>query len=339
MPSGKATRELQVVDVVLTNVARNFTPSGYAYGQVCPTIGVDVLSGLYPVYDEAYWYSVEAEAKMSDRAETPEIDFSWSTDTFLCEDYGLKISITPRERQQAHAALRLETQKVRYLMKQLAQRREVRLANKLRKVGTGNGALTSGAAATAAFATSTAIEADWKTAKTAVYDLTGESPNVAIVPYKKAYDMATNATLRDIFKYQVNSETIIRLGTDGDGEEVFLPRWFQGTRLIVPKGAMKQSGHEGAAKSLSEIWGTSVRFLYVDPNAGWGVPSTVYQFQHAVLSGSGRASIPADDENGESGPVVDRWSQADPRKDFVRAMECVDEKVCAPDLGYELTGV
>ncbi len=338
MPSGRASRELQIVDVVLSQVARNFVPHGFAYGQVAPTIPVDVISGQYPVYDDAYWFSVEADARMSDRAETPEIELSWSTDSFLCQDYGLKVSITPRERQQAASqgnALRLESQKVRWLMTQLALRREVRLAAKLRTTGNG-GALTSGGNATAAFATSTAIEADWKTAKTAVYNLTGLTPNVAVVPYLKAYDMATNPTLRDIFKYQVNSEAYITLGPGPDGEQLMLPQVFHGTRLIIPMGALKQTGHEGAAKSLSEIWGSSVRFLYVDPNAGWGIPSTVYQFQHPVLSGDGRAAIPTDATDGESGPVVDRWSQADPRKDFIRAMECVDEKVCAPDLGYEL---
>src|SRR5581483_10181411 len=113
MPSGRASRELQIVDVVLSQVARNFVPHGFAYGQVAPTIPVDVISGQYPVYDDAYWFSVEADARMSDRAETPEIELSWSTDSFLCQDYGLKVSITPRERQQAASqgnALRLESQ-------------------------------------------------------------------------------------------------------------------------------------------------------------------------------------------------------------------------------------
>jgi hypothetical protein len=143
--------------------------------------------------------------------------------------------------------------------------------------------------------------------------------------------MATNATLRDIWKYQVNAESFIKLGADGEGEDIFIPRWFQGCRLLVPKGALAQTGHEGAAKSLTEVWGSSVRFLYVAPGGGgWGIPSTVYQFQHEVISGSGRAG---------NGALVDRWSENDPRKDVIRAVECTDEKVCAPDAGYEMTGV
>lgn len=343
MPTGKAAQQLQIVDIVLTQIARQFAPGGFVYGEVCPTIPVEVLSGQYPTYDERYFFAADGDNQLSDRAETPEIEFSWSTDSFLCKDYGLKVSITPRERQQTSqsspgAALRLEASKVRFLMKQMALRREIRLAAKLRKT-TNGGKLTGGAAATAAFATSTAIEADWKSSLTAVYNLTGMTPNTAIVPYLKAYDMATNPTLRDIFKYITNTQAFITLGQDGDGEDILLPKVFHGTRIIVPKGSLKQSGHEGAAKSLSEVWGTSVIFLYVDPNAAWGIPSTVYQFQHPVLSSDGRAAIPAGDEDGESGPVVDRWMENDPRRDLIRAMESVDEKVCAPDLGFELTGV
>jgi hypothetical protein len=334
MPSGRDARQLQVIDPVLTQVARRYRPQGFVYNQVCPTINVQTISGQYPVFDDRYWFANEQDNKISDRGETPEIEFAWSTDTFLTEDYGFKISITPRERQQAGsiggAALKLEQNKTEFLMQQMANAREKRLAAQLKHTGNG-GALTSTAAAGTAWATSTAIEANFKTAKTTVYNLTGLTPNVAIIPYLKAYDMATNATLRDIWKYQVNSENFIRLGADAEGEDIFIPRWFQGCRLLIPKGALAQTGKEGAAKSLSEVWGSSVRFLYVaQGGGGWGIPSTVYQFQHPVISGTASAG---------DGPVVDRWQENDPRKDVIRAMECIDEKVCAPDTGFELTGV
>ena len=329
---GRDARDLQIIDPVLTQVARQFRPHGYVYNAVCPTIPVAALSGQYPVYDSAYFFGDEVDNQLTDREETPEIEFAWSTDQYLCRDYGLKISITPRERQQAAAggqALRLEQSKTQFLMTRMATRRERRLAAKLTKASAGGvGGLTSGAAATTVFASSTVIESDWKTAKLAVYNLTAMTPNCAIIPYAKAYDMATNATLRDIFKYLVNSGAFITLGADDNGEDIFLPRFFQGTRLLVPKGTLYNTAREGATKSLSDVWGASVRFLYVDPQAAWGIPSTIYQFQAPVLTGQGTAG---------SGPLVDRWRQPDPVKDLIRATECIDEKVCAPDLGYEMT--
>jgi hypothetical protein len=330
---GRDARDLQIVDPVLTQIARQFRPHGYVYNAICPTIQVQALSGQYPVYDSAYFFGDDVDNQMTDREETPEIEFKWSTDQYLCRDYGLKISITPRERQQANAggnALRLEQSKTQFLMTRMATRRERRLAAKLTKASAGGaGGLTSGAAATTAFATSTVIEGDFKTAKLAIYNLTAMTPNVAVIPYAKAYDMATNVTLRDIFKYYVNSGAFITLGSDDNGEDIFLPRYFQGMRLVIPKGTLVNTAREGAAATLTDVWGASTRFLYVDPQAAWGIPSTIYQFQAPVITGQGTAG---------SGPLVDRWRQPDPVKDLIRATECIDEKVCAPDLGYEMTG-
>ena len=329
--AGRDSRDLQIIDPVLTQIARQYRPHGYIYNQVCPTISVETLSGQYPVYDKAYWFSNDVDNRLTDREGVGEIDFKWSTETYLCQDYGLAISITPRERQQANSALRLEQSKTQYLMTRMAQAREIRLAAKLKVIAAGTpGALTTSVAATTAFATSTAVEADWKTCKMAVYNLIGITPNVAIIPYAKAYDLATNATLRDIWKYFVNNDSYIRLGADDNGEDIFLPRWFHGTRLVVPKGTLKNTANEGAAVSLSDAWGTSVRFLYVDPQAAWGIPSTCYQFQAPVITGQGTAG---------SGPLIDRWRQPNPVKDMIRAVECIDERVVAPDTGVELTGV
>jgi hypothetical protein len=324
---GRDARDLQIIDPVLTQIARQFRPHGFAYNEICPTIPVETLSGQYPVYDKAYFFGDDVDNRITDREETPEIEFSWSTEPYLCLDYGLKVSITPRERAQANGALRLEQSKTQFLMTRMALKKERRLAEKLKKA---TGKLKLGGAATTAFTTSTAIEADWKKAKLAVFNETGLTPNVAVVPYEKAYDMATNATLREIFKYFVNNEKFIQIGADSNNEDIFLPRWFQGTRLIVPKGTLVNTAREGAAATLEDVWGSSVRFLYVDPQAAWGVPSTIYQFQAPVVTGQGRAG---------SGPLVDRWRQPDPVKDLIRATECVDERICASELGYELTGV
>lgn len=332
MPTGKATRELQIFDPLLTDVARQYSPSGFVYDEIAPHIPVKAISGQYPVFDERYFFGDDVETKVGDRSETPEIELVWSTESYLCEDYALMASITPRERQQTNVtgdAIRLEASKTKQVQTRMALRRERRLAAELRKT-TNGGQLNLGAAAGTAWATSTAIESDVKTAKLAVYNATGQDPNVLLLPYGKAYDMATNATLRDIFKYTVNAQNVIKLGQGDDGEDILLPRYFHGLRIVIPKGALYHQGNVKATKSLAEIWGSSARFLYVNPDAGWGEPSVAYSFWHPALTVEG---------DGGSGPVVDTWSEKNPVKDLYRVTECVDEKICAPDLGYELTGV
>lgn len=332
MPGTMDARGLQLFDPVLSNVARQYKPFGHVYNDVTMAVPVSTVSGQYPIFDERYFYGDDVDNKLADRAETPEIDLFWSTDTYLCEDYGLKVSITPRERQQANSPAglsRLEESKVQLLVTRCSTRRERRLAAVLKKT-TNGGQLNLGGAATTAFATSTAIEADWKTAKMAVFNATGLTPNVAILPYATAYDMATNATLRDLFKYIVNTGDFIKLGAGPDGEDMFLPRVFHGTRLIIPKGTMYHTGNPKATLNLADVWAGSVRFLYKPETEAWGTPSTVYSFWHAPLTVQG---------DGANGPVIDRWHENDPVKDLIRQTECVAEKVVAPNTGFELTGV
>jgi hypothetical protein len=323
---GRDARDLQIIDPVLTQIARQFRPHGFVYNEVCPTIQVQTLSGQFPVYDKAFFFGDDVDNRITDREEVGEIEFSWSTEPYLCLDYGLAISITPRERQQANAALRLEQSKTQFLMTRMAMRRERRLAEKLKK---GTGKLSFGAAATETFVASKAIETDWKTAKLKIFNETGLTPNVAVVPYEKAYDMATNPTLRELWKYFVNSQDYMQIGADSNGEDIFLPRWFQGTKLVVPKGTLFNKAKEGGTFSSEDVWGSSVRFLYVDPQAAWGTPSCVYQFQAPVVTGQGTAG---------SGPLIDRYRWPNPVKDVIRAVECIDERICAPELGYEMTG-
>lgn len=327
MPGGKSPLDLQVFNPVLTEVARQYKPDGFVYDQLAPHIPVTTISGQYPTYDERYFFADDVETKVADRDATPEIDLVWSTDTYLCEDYALMSTITPRERvQAANAHLNLEMSKTNQVQVRMALRREKRLAAALKKTSNG-GQLNLGAAAGTAWATSTAIESDIKTAKLAVYNATGLIPNTLVLPYAKAYDVATNTTIRDIFKYVINAGKVIEL--DGSGDAL-LPSVIHGLKVVVPQGTLSHSGNVKATKSLSDVWGTSARILYVNPSAAWGEPSVAYSFWHAPLTVAG---------DGAQGPVVDTWSEKNPVKDCYRVTECVSEKICAPDAGYELSGV
>lgn len=313
MPAAKAVRDLQVIDPVLTQIARRFTPDGMVYDQLAPSISVDTLSGQYPTWPTGEWYGDEVDNQVSDRAPTPEVDFTWSTETYLARDYRLKASITRQERSQAVAALRLEQSKLQFVLTRMAMRRERRLAAKLLPTGSG-GKLTGGSATPSNLwdTASATVEADIKTGKLAVYNLTGRVPNTIVIPYNVAAAVAIQEDIREILKYTVNGQQILDQG------EFILPSSLWGMRVLIPRGALVNTAREGASASLSEVWGKHVRLLYVDPNAGWGVPSVAYAFK----------AMPQE---------VDRWSEKDPPVDYIRAWECVDEKVTATDLGYTLT--
>ena len=313
MADAKSPRDLQIVDPVLTNIARAFKPSGFIASDILPIIPVDVDAGQYPVFDG--FFDDDADNKVSDRAVTPEVDFEFSTDQYLCEDYRLKATITKKEERNAHGAVRLRQNKLDVVLTRMAIRRERRAADLLRKT-TNGGQLTLGAAPSNNWNVDAAtIETDIKTGATAVYSATGMSTNTIVIPYLVAYEIAMQQDIREIVKYTVNGQDVLRVG---DG---LLPSVLHGHKVVIPKGALRNTAAEGATRSLSEIWGDHVRLLHVpEGGGGWGIPATGYTFQ----------SEPE---------VVDRWKDNDPPVENIRAWESKDEKVCAPSLGYEIASV
>lgn len=318
MADARASRDLQIVDQVLTDVARQYRPTGFVYDQVAPRIQVSVDSGRYPTFTVDSFFGDESDSgsvtKVSDRAKTPEITINWSTDTYYCEDYRLKFTITDKERRQAHQALRLETSKLNALLDRMAIRREVRLATVLTDSGTTGGKLTGGTAAPTNWDQDTAtIEADIKTGALAVRGKIGRMTNTILFDLQVAYAVAIQQDIREILKYTVPGDRILLQGA------AILPAQLHGHKVLVAEG-MRNTAAYGATASLSKIWADDVRLLYVDPNAGWGVPSVAYSFTNL-------------------GEQVDRWHDYDPPVDNVRAWEDVVEKVCAPDAGYTITAV
>jgi hypothetical protein len=316
MPDARSPRDLQIVDTVLTNVARQYRPEGFIFDQVAPRIGVETDSGRYPTFTLESFFGDDSDSgdqtKVSDRAETPEISFEWSTDTYYCEDYRLKVSITAKERRQGHAALRLETSKLSALLDRMALRREIRIANALRQTGD-SGQLTGGSATPSNNwdVDAATIETDIKTGALAVRGKIGRMTNALVMDLEVAYAVALQQDIRDIIKYTVPGDRILIAG------DQILPSQLHRHRVIVPE-AMRNTAKKGATTTLSKIWSDEARLLYLPPDGGgWGIPSVAYSFNAL-------------------GEEVDRWQEKDPPVDYIRAWEDVDEKICAPDAGYSL---
>jgi hypothetical protein len=322
MADARNSAALQIVDPVLSNVARQYSPDGFVYDQVAPSIPVAARSGQYPTFSGFFGDDSDSDSlqPIDDRAPTPEVSFDWSTDTYLALDFRLKASITNTERSQAAAIgdpLRLETSKLKYLLERMALRREVRIAAALRATGNG-GQLTGGSASPSNKwgVDAATIEADVTTGALAVRAKIGFPTNVAVMDWKVAVTIAQQQDIRELVKYTVPGERILAGGYE-------LPPVLFAHRPLISK-AIRNTAKKGATESLSPIWDDHVRLLYIAENAAWGVPSTAYAFRAPIDGASGQSQ------------VVDRFRTDDPPVEFIRAWEAVDEKVCGPDGGYEL---
>lgn len=310
-------RGLQIYDPVLTNIARRYKSHGFIGRTVIPTIPVKLLSSQYPIFTKAYWFQQAVlDNRVVDRSPANEIDFEWSTDSYLAEEYALKVGWTDLELAQADSALKLQSLKTEFLTHQMELAHEVRVAALLKKISAGTpGALNLGAAPSNNWDVDAAtIEVDIKTGVIAIYDKTGLVPNVMVIPYKVAYAMALQEDIRAILRSDATGKGVeyLTLGSR------IIPAVIHGMKVIIPMGGQLDVNGEGAAtESISEIWGDDVRLLYVNEGAEWGIPTVAYQLSHTKKK-------------------VTRFSQIDPDIDYVREMERYDLKVVAPDAAYEL---
>jgi len=311
-----APRSLQVIDPVLTQIARRYKPSGFIGDRLLAPIPVSTLSSQYPTFDSSYWFQNDVDNLVADRAPSKEIDFKWSLESFICREYALKVSITDLERMQAHAALRLESNKTDLLTHRMQLATEVRVAKLLSLTTDGGGILAANTANGSDWDSSSTVEDEIKAGVMAVYTLTGLRPNVIVLPFPVAYSLALNGTFRNLLKYDASGRPreFIELG------DSVLPAVIHGMTVIIPEGAQIDTAKEGSTAAHTEIWGEDVRLLFVNPSAGWGIPSVAYKFNHTAKR-------------------VTRWREVDPDIEYVREMERYDLRVVAPECGYVIKSV
>lgn len=330
MADARNAQALQIVDPVLTNIARQYRAQGFAYNEIAKRLPVEVRSGQYPVFSGFFGDASDDEgAAIDDRSPTPEVSFDWSTDTYQVKDYRLKTSITQTELRQAAAngdPLKLEMSKTRYLRTRQALRRELRLAKALRKTTNGGQLNLGGGVSNKWDVDAATIEADFETGALAVRGEIGMVTNTAVMDLTVGIKIARQQDIRDLVKYTVPAERILAGGS-------WLPPILFGHRLLITD-VSRNSAAKGQAESLTTVWGDNVRLLYIADNADWGVPSVAYSFA-APIDG---APAPEPGAEGQY-EVVDRYRENDPPIEYIRAWEALDEKICAPDAGYELADV
>lgn len=351
---------LQIVDPVLSNVARQYRPHGFIYDELVAPQPVMVNVGQYPVFNLAKFFAARGDAAVADDAATPLVDFEWDTEFYSCQDYRLRTRITRKERLQVNPALRLEMTKTTGLLGIMALEREKRLATALRSTENG-GQLTAKPFAVLGKkwdeGTKTEPAEIQKTLQKAgqqVYKLTGLRPNTLQITEEIALAISQDPNVIEIIKYLAGVEFIQSGNIAGNSglmninDSCVLPKKLWGFKIVCADGVLENSAPEGATANLSEVWGNVARLLYINPNAAWGTPTVAYSFRGRVTGGdedqlSQTPTTAGSISQLEPGPlagdqwaVVDRWQEPDPPAENIRAWECVDEHIVAPEAGIEI---
>lgn len=302
------------VNAVLTNLARKYMPrlDGFIADEVCPYIPVNFESDQYPVWDTGPFFATDVSDLVPDREEPRIVDVSFSYAQYQVQRRELAWDISDRERQNSDDPLQLETTKQQNTLGRLMLLREQRVAALLRKTSNGGG-LTLGGNASAKWDAATSdyqdFATDIMTAKTAVRQAIGTSPNVIVIPAAVAEGMH-KALLFQIQQYTDGGGALVR------DEYPSLPPVFFGMRVLTP-GGIYNSAVEGQTASYTDVWGESVRLLYVTTGPALMEPSAAYTFR--------------------SEPLTTRQDRLERRRiDWYATGQTIDERIVAPDSGYEL---
>lgn len=304
------------INVPLSNLARLYRPdiNGFIADVVCPYIDVANESNLYYLFDQDPFFATDVDDLIGDREEPREVEYSHSTDSYVCQRRELAWTISDRERKNADSQLNLERNKQVGTLGRLLLKREARVAALLRKT-TNSGSLTAGAAAAADWGTAgtTTIESDIITGIEAVRQAIGIKPNVMVVPAHVALKMTQNSQIRDWLKYNVFQTGVNPLSS----EYPLLPDVFFGMRVLTP-GQIQNTAVEGQTGSYSDVWSNHVRLLWVTPGPALETPSVAYTMRSETL--------------------VTRQARMDkPRVDWFAVGQTIVEKIVAPLAGYEIS--
>jgi hypothetical protein len=271
-------------------------------------------SDVYPVFTQGDFYGTDVDDLVPDRSAVRFIEVSHTTARYQTQRRELGWDISDRERANADSQLNLERNKQVATMGRLMLKREVRVAGLLRKTSN-SGALTNGANAAASWSTAatTSIESDVRTARENIRQNIGIRPNAIVIPEAVASGMQTNTSLNSKLLYTYGDTNARPQLSD-----IFpaIPPVLFGMRVMVP-GLIQNTAHEGQAESYSDVWGKSVRVIYLTSGPALEIPSVSYTFR--------------------SEPLMTRtWRDDEKRKTNFAVGQTIDEEVVAPLAGYEI---
>lgn len=311
--AGEFTQAVHI-DALLSNLARLYRPTEFIADSVSPYLDVNHESDVYPVWTQGDFYGTDVDDLVPDRSPVKMVEIGHTTARYQCQRRELGWDISDRERKNQDAPLNLERNKQVATFGRLMLKREIRVATSVRKTTNGGGLLQgANAAALWSTAATTSIESDVRTGREGVRLAIGIRPNTIVIPEAVASGMETNTTL--------NNKLIYTYGDANNRPQLsdvfpLLPPVLFGMKTVVP-GLIQNTAHEGQAESYSDVWGKSVRLLYITGGPAIEIPSVAYTFRSEQLT-------------------TRTWRDDELRKQNYAIGQTIDEEIVAPNAGYEI---
>lgn len=317
--SGMTAEALRVgdvhVDVPLSNFSIGYHPEGMVADQVLDLVPVSNESDKYYTWDREEAGRVPNTLR-ADGAEAIRVNFSATTDAYLCEEYAAADAITKRQRNNADAVLRLELAKTRRIKDLVMLDLELRTATALTTAAnyaSGHSETLSGTDQWNNASFTGDIEAKIDNAVNTIRKaFLGRVANHILIPYEVALVFKKNAKIRELIKY-----TDPTLLTNGG-----LPPVIFGLKVIVPKTAYVTTRKGAATQTIADAWGKDVIVFYKPENAGL-IDEPCFAKRFMVASGEG----------------VYSYEEPSKRQTVYEYTMLSDEKIVSPYGGYLMKAV
>lgn len=250
------------VNAVLSNLMIGYHPSGTIAEKIVKVVPVRKESDFYYIFNRGDAFRT-VDDRRADGTRANKIDFGFTRDSYLAEEYALETSVTDRQRDNADAVLNIELAKTRRVGDIIMLNQEKRVRDLLTtntNYASTNYVTLSGTSQWNHASYSGSIEKVFDDAKNAVVKQTGAALELvsAVIPFEVAQVIKRDAYVRDVIKYTHND-----LLVNGD-----LPPRLWNLNIVIPT-CVENTGVEvygTDTATMAYVWGNDV-VLSVAPQA------------------------------------------------------------------------
>lgn len=227
--------------------------SKYVAQEIFPPHVVSKKTSSFYTYSKENLKVVDTTAPSG--TEAPRGDYAVSTKTYTCKEEAFKGLVLEKDaRDFDRPVADLDTEQVMQNMDKLLLGLETKAYTKISTTTNYPSALTAAATAAWGGASATPIE-DFRAAREAVFTACGKRPNIAVFSQRALDYLKNTPEILDRTKY-----------TGPEVTNAILARLFE-LEAIYISDAVKNTANEGAADSLSTVWGNVALCFYRDPGA------------------------------------------------------------------------
>lgn len=291
-------------DELLTNISIQFQPAmdGYIADEILPAVPVVKESAAYWVYDKSRFDI--PDSKRVPRSGYARIDWDVSTDTYLCEQYGLEGEIDDEERKNAAAPLDLDVDTTEIVTDMVLNNREKRVADLVlsTSVITQNTTL----AGTSQWSDKNGSDplADIATGRVTIFNASGYTPTHLAIGNDVLEALKFHPDIKEIIKYTERAIVTKQL----------LAAVFEVDEVIVGR-VLRRTSKMGQADTMTSVWSKDALLYYREGRPSLKRASFGYQMRENDLR-------------------VFRYREDKHDTDVIRVTEKQDEKIVSVLLAY-----